>query len=165
MGDILRRYLKEAVRVTRLANEAPETPETGLESDTDTMDNPDLQQGQDKDPNDINAAVAGEEDVDPNDPNAQAQPEEPQDPNRMGLIRRVPGAHLVFKRETEEGTYEELWIYNLNQAMRDELKTRREILAGTDIPVNKTQSEDGAQTYDIWTAGNAQVIHIKGLPN
>jgi hypothetical protein len=86
------------------------------------------------------------------------------DPNRQGLIRTVKGAHLVYKRETEEGSFEELWIYNVS-TLRDELIVKKAILAGTDIPTNKMQSPDGDQTYEIWSAGNAELLMIKGLPN
>lgn len=89
-----------------------------------------------------------------------------EDPDRQGLIRVVPGAHLVYKRVNEEGTFEELWIYNIPENdLNGELEIRRAIIAGTDIPRNKTQSEDGVQSYELWTAGNAQLIKIVGLPS
>lgn len=86
------------------------------------------------------------------------------DPNRQGLIRTVKHAHLVYKRETEEGTFEELWIYNVT-TLRDEMTVKKAILAGTDIPTNKMQSPDGSQSYESWSAGNAELLMIKGLPN
>ena len=86
------------------------------------------------------------------------------DPDRQGLIRTVKGAHLVYKRDTEEGSFEELWIYNVS-TLRDELIVKKAILAGTDIPTNKTQSPDGSQSYEIWSAGNAEMLLVKGLPN
>lgn len=91
--------------------------------------------------------------------------EEDEDPDRQGLIRVVPNAHLVYKRASEDGTFEELWIYNTSEVLDDELQTRRAILAGTDIPQNKMASEDGSQRYELWTAGNAQLLHITGLPS
>lgn len=87
-----------------------------------------------------------------------------EDPDRQGLIRKVPSAHLVYKRQTEEGNYEELWVYNVG-GMKDELEVRKAILAGTDIPVNKTRSPDGSQTYEVWTSGNVEMLLVKGLPN
>lgn len=87
------------------------------------------------------------------------------DPNRQGIIRVVDNAHLVYKRQTSEGTFEELWTYNIGSSMKDELKVRRAILAGTDIPQSRTQSEDGSQKYTLTTLGNAQLLHITGLPN
>ena len=81
------------------------------------------------------------------------------------MIRVVPGAHLVFKRSDEEGTFDELWIYNVGEEFDQELQIRRAILSGTDIPNNKMSSPDGEQSYEMWTAGNAQLIHIKGLPS
>jgi len=80
------------------------------------------------------------------------------------LIRTVKGSHLVYKRKSEDGTYEELWIYNAGN-MRDELEVRKAILAGTDIPTSKTQSPDGSQKYELWSAGNAEMLQIQGLPN
>jgi hypothetical protein len=59
-----------------------------------------------------------------------------------------------------------MWVYNLgDQGERDAAKVRSAILAGTDIPETEIDSEDGSQSYDIWTAGNAQVLKIDGLPN
>lgn len=96
--------------------------------------------------------------------NAAEQGLQNQDPNKQGLIRTVPNAHLVYKRVCEDGTFEELWMYNVGK-LQDELDIRKKILAGTDIPVNKRASPDGKQKYDIWSAGNAELLHIMGLPN
>lgn len=85
------------------------------------------------------------------------------DPNRQGTIRAVKKAHLVYKREGDDG-FEELWVYNVG-SMKDELDVRKAILAGTDIKPGKTASDDGSQTYSIWSAGNAEVLRITGLPN
>lgn len=87
-----------------------------------------------------------------------------EDPDRQGLIRTVDNAHLVYKRETEDGTFEELWVYNSTD-MRAETETKRAILSGTDIPVNKTRSPDGAQTYELWASGNVEMMVIRGLPS
>ncbi len=87
------------------------------------------------------------------------------DPNRQGLIRTVKGAHLVYKRKNEEGTFDELWVFNTGNGMEDALKVRRDILAGTDIPPRATKSQNGAQSYTLKTLGNGQILHIKGLPN
>lgn len=87
-----------------------------------------------------------------------------EDPDRQGTIRAVKKAHLVYKRESGDGGFEELWVYNIG-TMKDELETRKAILAGTDIPPGKTTSPDGTQTYSIWSTGNAEILSIKGLPN
>lgn len=87
------------------------------------------------------------------------------DPNRQGIIRTVDNAHLVFKRQSEDGTFEELWVYNIGDSLDTGLKIRRDILAGTDISQNRTRSEDESQSYDLTTLGNAQILHIKGLSN
>lgn len=94
-----------------------------------------------------------------------ANQEEWDDSNYQGVIRTVPNAHLVFKRQLEDGTFDELWQYNLGDDFKKELKVRRAILAGTDIPINKMRSPDNSQTYDLWTVGNGQLLKVKGLPN
>lgn len=86
------------------------------------------------------------------------------DPDKQGVIRVVPNAHLVYKRENEEGTYDELWVYNTDADLKNELAIRRNILAGTDIPPKKTKSEDGQQSFELTTMGNAQMLNITGLP-
>lgn len=88
---------------------------------------------------------------------------EPEDPNRAGVIRYVKGAHLVYKREQEDGTYEEMWIFNSGKFKQD-INTKKAIVAGTDIPPNATRSPDGAQELKMWSAGNADVVVITGLP-
>jgi hypothetical protein len=91
--------------------------------------------------------------------------EEWDDPDYQGSIRTIPNAHLVHKRQQEDGTFDELWIYNIADDFKKELKIRRAILAGTDIPINKMKSPDGSQTYELWTVGNGQMLMIRGLPN
>ena len=95
----------------------------------------------------------------------EGEPDPSGDPGRAGLIRTVDNAHLVYKRQEEDGTFEELWVYNVGDQLNDELTIRRAILAGTDIPQGKTRSEDGTQSYTVTTMGNAQLVHIIGLPN
>lgn len=87
------------------------------------------------------------------------QPEDDQ-----GVTRTVKGAHLVYKKQDDEGQFEELWIFPMNKGLDTELSVRKNILSGTDIPEGKTESEDGSQKYEIWTAGNAQLMKITGLP-
>jgi len=94
-----------------------------------------------------------------------------QDPDAQGIIRTVANAHLVYKRQDEDGTFEELWIYNIDNPkteksrVEDALSIRREILSGTDIPRGHTRSENGQQSYTLYTMGNAQLLHITGLSN
>lgn len=127
-----------------------DTGEFDLDSDSDIQDTL-------PDPN-------GEENAEPDPELDGIVNQAVEDPDRAGLIRTVKNAHLVYKRKTEDGTFEELWMYNIS-SLRDELEVRKSILAGTDIPVNKTRSPDGEQTYSIWSAGNAELLHIEGLPN
>ena len=86
------------------------------------------------------------------------------DPNRRGLIRTVKDSHLVYKRESEDGTFEELWIFNVTD-LKNEMKIRKAILAGTDISTNNTSSPDGKQEYSLWTAGNMEMLQVVGLPS
>jgi len=80
------------------------------------------------------------------------------------LIRTVKGTHLVYKRESEDGTFEELWVVNVGY-LKNEMQVRKAILAGTDIPTSATSSPDGKQEYSIWTAGNMEMLKITGLPS
>lgn len=117
---------------------------------------------QDQNPGDIPPSPGEDQEQ---DLSAQ-QPEQQEDNDRQGLIRAVPGAHLVYKRRTEEGSFEELWIYHVEQkGLRTEYNVKKDILAGTDIPANQTCSDDQSQTCEVWTIGNAQLLHITGLPN
>lgn len=95
----------------------------------------------------------------------EQEPEVEQDPDRMGDIRVVKGAHLVYKRQENDGTFKELWIYNIGDHINDAIATKRAILAGTDIPEGKLRSEDGKQMYTLTTMGNAQMLGIEGLMN
>lgn len=89
--------------------------------------------------------------------------DENEDPNRQGVIRVIDNAHLVYKRKDEQGQFEELWIYHVGGALKDELEIRRDILAGTDIPPGRTKSEDGFQHFSLWSVGNVQFLRITGL--
>ncbi len=93
--------------------------------------------------------------------------EEDQESDRQGDVRYVKGAHLVFRREDpEEGTFEELWIFNTGKdAERKSDSILRDILSGTEIDPSQIRSEDGTQTYSAWSVGNAQMVHVKGLPS
>jgi hypothetical protein len=86
-------------------------------------------------------------------------------PDRQGTIRRVKNAHLVYKRQTDDGSFEELWVYKEGKRYDKTLNIRRDILAGTDIPVEKTKSADGSQRAEVWSSGDTQFLHIQGLPN
>ena len=85
-------------------------------------------------------------------------------PDFQGEIRTVRGANLVFKRKTDDGNFEELWIYNVGNDIKRETQIRRAILAGTDVDPGSQQSKDGEQRADTSTAGNVQFLHIVGLP-
>lgn len=87
------------------------------------------------------------------------------DPDFQGDIRTVKGADLVYKRKMEDGNYEELWIYNVGNDIRQETRIRKAILAGTDIVPSQRESEDGSQHAETSTLGNVQYLKISGLPN
>ena len=88
-----------------------------------------------------------------------------EDPNKQGLIRKIEGAHLVYKRINEDGTYDELWMYNISRGRRNEYEIRSEILANTDIEQKSGVSASGKQKYILWTNNNVQMMQITGLPN
>ena len=121
----------------------------------------------DEQPEEVGSAMDQQPQEQPQDDSMNDNPDgENGDPDKQGLIRTIPGAHLVFKRKVEEGTFDELWIYSINEkGLRTEYQVRAEILAGTDIPINQTKSEDGSQYCELWTAGTAQLLFISGLPN
>lgn len=106
----------------------------------------------------------------PDDEQQELNRDEPSDesnekhnPDRVGDIRQVDNAKLVYKRQTQNGTFEELWIYRAPQNIK-EITIRRAILAGTDISPNEMESEDGAQTYEVWAIGNIEMMRVAGLP-
>lgn len=86
------------------------------------------------------------------------------DPDRQGLIRSIPGARLVYKREENDGTYAEMWIYSTSE-LRKAMEVRKAILSGTDIPAGARKSTDQLQSYETWASGNIEVLVIYGLPN
>lgn len=102
----------------------------------------------------------------PNDNPDDAVDVDGQDDEGEGTVRYVKNAHLVYKREIETGHFDELWIYTIDPNTTEPTNTPlNAILAGTDIPKNAIKSDDGSQSYVLWTAGNAQFVHISGLPN
>lgn len=89
----------------------------------------------------------------------------PQDGNYQGNVRNVPGAMLIYKKEAEDSTFEELWIYNVGKDIKQETSTRRAILNGTDISPQNNKSKDNKQTAKVTSIGNVQFLNIFGLPN
>ena len=86
--------------------------------------------------------------------------------NKAGLLRSVKNAHMVYKRKTQEGTFEELWIYNCDyDEFQESSKIKQAILSGTDIIPGERSSEDESQKYELIRLGNAMLLHITGLPN
>ena len=84
---------------------------------------------------------------------------------RQGNVRYVKDAHLVSRRQTDDGKFDELWIFNTkDQAPRRSDYIISDILKGTDIPANEISSDDGSQDYLIWNVGNIQMVKVRGLP-
>lgn len=82
------------------------------------------------------------------------------------VTRFVPGAHLVYKRQSDVDSFEELWIYPVNvKSPTEHAKVEQQILAGTDIDPSTMASEDGNQRATPWHAGNAKYLHLTGLVN
>ena len=56
------------------------------------------------------------------EPEEEVEIPESDDPDRQGVIRVVANAHLIYKRQNEEGTFDELWIYNTEKGVKNDLK-------------------------------------------
>ena len=91
--------------------------------------------------------------------------EESEDHDHEGVIRTIKGAHLIYKRQDTDGTYSELWMYDIGSGPKDEYHIRTSILDGTDIDQKTGSSEDGSQHYTLWTCNNRQLMQIAGLAN
>jgi len=92
--------------------------------------------------------------------------EEQADLNRQGLIRKVKNAHLIYKRENETDTYDELWVYRSGKdGIKSEIDIKNDIISGTDIPIDGLKSDDGEQFYEIWHVGEVIFLKIINLPN
>ena len=95
----------------------------------------------------------------------QAKEDAEKDPDHQGLIRTVKNAHLIYKRQDDDGTYSELWIYRIAKGLKDEYEVRNAILNGTDIDLKTGKSEDESQYFEIWTCNDRQMMKIYRLPN
>jgi len=129
----------------------------------DDEENPDEyadnQQGENNEFDDANQDNTDPEELDQygNDAN--------EDQERQGNVRYVKDAHLVSRRQTDDGKFDELWIFNTkDQAPRRSDYIISDILKGTDIPANEISSDDGSQDYLIWNVGNIQMVKVRGLP-
>ena len=143
--------------------EEEKTDDMGDGSLDDEMGNEDAGEFGEPDPNNPNPNLDGEDPLSNKPEVDEFQIED--DPDRQGNVHYVKSAHLVYRREQEDGTFEELWIYNVgDEAERKAEEIIRDILAGTDIDDTQIRSEDGAQEYTLWTIGNAQMLKITGLP-
>ena len=91
--------------------------------------------------------------------------EDEEDEDYQGNIRTVRGAHLVYKRMTEDGTYDELWIYNVGKNKPAEQKIRNAILAGAGTSDGVGEEGAEAKQPETYTVGNVQYIKLTGLPN
>lgn len=87
-----------------------------------------------------------------------SSPEQPMKSNRS-----VAGARLVSKKQEQDGTWSELWIYNGTQDYEKNSRLVQDIIAGTEIDANNMQSPDGTQQCKIWTCGNINMVKLTGL--
>lgn len=87
------------------------------------------------------------------------------DPDRQGVIRTIKDAHLIYKRKDGDGTFTELWEYDISKGTKDEFRIRSAILNGTDIDHKTSTSPDNKQQYTLWTSNTRQMMQISGLPN
>jgi len=153
-----KQFLQEAKKKSKV--EDTDKPEESKE-DLDDEEIPDKKEdNKDKDEEELD----GDKELDDSDSDDEdVDSEEAND--KQGTLRNVKGARLISKRQEEDGTYSELWMYKIHRGIHDESKIRNEILAGTDIPFDETESEDSSQKYELWTIGDAQLCHIRGLQN
>lgn len=115
---------------------------------------------------DVDVINNGESNLDKSEYNQDDRQEKTfNDEKFKGLIRTVAGANLVFKKEENNGNYNELWIYNIGDDSFKESKIRKAILAGTDINADLMSSDDEKQKAQTYTIGNIQFLEITGLPN
>lgn len=91
--------------------------------------------------------------------------EKKEDPDRQGVIRTIKNAHLIYKRMDSDGTFSELWMYDISKGSKDEFDIRNAILDGTDIDQKTGSSDDNKQKYTLWTNNTRQMMHITGLAN
>ena len=86
------------------------------------------------------------------------------DPNRVGVIRRVVGARLIYKRLENDGTYSELWMYNTTPN-NDEINIRKNILLDTNIDPKTflSQTQESKEQCFIWSKGDVQFLEVQGL--
>lgn len=88
-----------------------------------------------------------------------------ENPDKQGVLRKIQNAHLIYKRQDVDGTYTELWTYDIQKGVKDEFNIRNAILNGTDIDHKTGSSPDNVQRYELWTSGPRQFMQITGLPN
>jgi hypothetical protein len=111
---------------------------------------------------------ASEKEKDSNDEkssNDKDDKKKKENPDKQGVLRKIQNAHLIYKRQDVDGTYTELWTYDIQKGVKDEFNIRNAILNGTDIDHKTGSSPDNIQRYELWTSNNRQFMQITGLPN
>lgn len=152
-----------SVSYTLLAKEEEETDVKQQRQQDDQNDPEEYSDEQNGEENPLDDSFDDTEDADVDNLDSDIDPNG--DPDRQGDIRFVKDAHLVYKREQDDGSFEELWIFNIgSDATRRSDFIIRDILKGTDIPENEISSDDGSQDYIAWSVGNVQLIKVRGLP-
>lgn len=157
--------------------EIDDVPEDDLEFDVDDIDSFDSEQDEfslddesqmDDDPDLDMDSVGQDTDVDLESDGESLEDDEledDEDEDYQGNIRTVKGAHLVYKRMTEDGTYDELWIYNVGKNKPAEQKIRNAILAGAGTGDNMGEEGEEPKQPETYTVGNVQYIKLTGVPN
>ncbi len=138
--------------------------EKGDEKDNDKKEQP-KEESSDKSSEDIIDLSSKKSDKSNDKSNDKSDEKEEHDPDREGIIRTIKNAHLVYKRKDVNGTYTELWEYDINKGFNDEYDIRDAILNGTDINHKTGLSSDEQQSFDLWTCGGRQMMKITGLEN
>lgn len=145
----------------------PQPVHTSYSEDEESAKNPNQQTKptDEKEPDHTEPESKTASEKEPVQPDA---PKKKEDPSRQGVIRKVEGAHLVYKKKNQSGTFDELWMFPYKDSfisgnLKKTVEIKRAILAGTDIPVKDNTSPDGSQTYEQKIVGNAQFVFIRGI--
>lgn len=99
-----------------------------------------------------------------NDPFSDSENDE-DDNKEIGILRTIPNASLVYKRKQSDGTFEEMWIFNVTKDNKRTQRIYNDIVSGSDIEQGASYNEDRSQSVDTWSIGNVQMVLISGLAN
>ena len=85
--------------------------------------------------------------------------------NYQGNVRTVQNARLIYKRKQPNGTYEELWLFNVSSDPKINAKIKKDILTITNIDDTDERriSPDGGQTHETSVIGNIAYVKVSGI--